>query len=68
MPHSGPHFLRFWCDLVPKSSVLVSPWRPAGTQMAPKFAHFSEKMPKENSDVARKCKASKKEPNLPIKA
>ena len=22
MPHSGPHFLRFWCDLVPKSSIL----------------------------------------------
>ena len=38
MPHSGPHFSTFWCDLVPKSSILGAPWRPAGYQMAPKLA------------------------------
>ena len=43
MPHSGPHFLRFWCDLVPKSSILGAPWRPAGSQMAPKIAQVAPK-------------------------
>ena len=43
MPHSGFHFLRFWCDLVPKSSILGAPWRPAGPKMAPKIAQVAEK-------------------------
>ena len=43
MPHSGPHFLRFWCDLVPKSSILGAPWRPAGPKMAPKIAQVAPK-------------------------
>ena len=43
MPHSGPHFLRFWCDLVPKSSILGAPWRPAGPKMAPKIAQVVPK-------------------------
>ena len=38
MPHSGFHFLNFWCDLVPKSLILGAPWRPTGPQMAPKIA------------------------------
>ena len=42
MPHSGPHFLRFWCDLVPKSSILGAPWRPAGPKMAPKIAQWGQ--------------------------
>ena len=37
MPHSGRHFLRFWCDLVPKRSILGAPWRPAGPKVAPKI-------------------------------
>ena len=44
MPHSGPHFLRFWCDLVPKSSILGAPWRPAGPKMAPKIAQVASKL------------------------
>ena len=43
MPHSGSDFLRFWCDLVPKSSILGAPWRPAGYQMAPKIAQMARK-------------------------
>ena len=43
MPHSGPHFLRFWCDFVPKSSILGAPWRPAGPKMAPKIAQVAPK-------------------------
>ena len=43
MPHSGPHFLSFWCDLVPKSLILGAPWRPAGHQMAPKIAQVAPK-------------------------
>ena len=42
MPHSGPHYLRFWCDLVPKSSILGAPWRPAGPKMAPKIAQVAQ--------------------------
>ena len=49
MPHSGPHFLRFWCDLVPKSSILGAPWRPAGSKMAPKIAQVAPKWPPKNS-------------------
>ena len=49
MPHSGPHFLRFWCDLVSKSSILGSPWRPAGPKMAPKIVQVALKMVSENS-------------------
>ena len=37
MPHSGLHFLRFWCDWVPKSSILGVPWRPAGSKLAPQI-------------------------------
>ena len=44
MPHSGPHFLRFWCDLVPKCSILGVPWRPAGPKMAPKIAQMAPKL------------------------
>ena len=44
MPHSGPHFLRFWCDLVPKSSILGAPWRPAGAKMAPKIAEVAQQL------------------------
>ena len=44
MPHSGRHFLRFWCDLVPKRSILWAPWRPAGPKMAPKIAQMVLKM------------------------
>ena len=43
MPHSGPHFLSFWCDLVPKSSIWGAPWRPAGSKMAPKIAQVAPK-------------------------
>ena len=43
MPHSGTHFLSFWCDLVPKRSILGAPWRPAGPQMAPKIAQVAPK-------------------------
>ena len=43
MPHSGPHFLRCWCDLVPKSSILGAPWRPVGPKMAPKIAQVAQK-------------------------
>ena len=43
IPHSGPHFLRFWCDLVPKSLILGAPWRPAGPKMAPKIARVGPK-------------------------
>ena len=43
MPHSGPHFLRFWCDLVPKSLILGAPWRPAGPKIAPKIAQVAPK-------------------------
>ena len=43
MPHSGPHFLSFWCDLVPKSSILGAPWRPAGPKMATKIAQMAPK-------------------------
>ena len=49
MPHSGPHFLRFWCDLVPKSSILRAPWRPAGPKMAPKIAQVAPKVCKKVS-------------------
>ena len=44
MPHSGRHFLRFQCDLVPKSSILGAPWRPAGPKMAPKIAQVAQKL------------------------
>ena len=43
MPHSGPHFLRFWCDLVSKSLILGAPWRPAGPKMAPKIDQMEPK-------------------------
>ena len=43
MPHSGRHFLSFWRILVPKSSILGPPWRPAGHQMAPKIAQVAPK-------------------------
>ena len=43
MPHSGLHFLRFWCDLVPKRSILGAPWRPAGPKMAPKITQVVPK-------------------------
>ena len=43
MPHSGPHFLSFWCDSVPKNSISGAPWRPAGPKMAPKIAQVAPK-------------------------
>ena len=43
MPHSGPHFLRFWCDLAAKSSIFLAPWRQAGPKMAPKIAQVAPK-------------------------
>ena len=52
MPHSGPHFLRFWCDLVPKSSILGAPWRPAGPKMAPKIAQVGQNASKKILDGA----------------
>ena len=44
MPHSGPHFSSFWHDLMPKCSILEPPWRPAGSQMAPKIDQMAPKM------------------------
>ena len=55
MPHSGPHFLRFWCDLVPKSSILGTPWRPAGSKMAPKIAQLAPKVEKSSWMDAAYC-------------
>ena len=55
MPHSGPHFLRFWCDLVPKSSILGAPWRPAGPKMAPKIAQLGPKVEKSSWMDAPYC-------------
>ena len=49
MPHSGPHLFRFWCDLVPKSSILGTPWRPAGPKMVPEVAQVVSKLVPENS-------------------
>ena len=43
MAHCGPHFLRFWCDLVRKGSVLGAPWRPAGSKLTPKIAQVAPK-------------------------
>ena len=43
MPHSGLHFLRFWCDLVPKSLILGAPWRPAGHKMPSQLAQVAPK-------------------------
>ena len=51
MPHSGTHFLNFWCDLVPKRSILGAPWRPAGPQMAPKITQV---VPKSHPSGAKK--------------
>ena len=51
MPHSGTHFLSFWCDLVPKRSILGAPWRPARPQMAPKIGQMAPKI----AQVAPKC-------------
>ena len=44
MPHSGTHFLSFWCDLGPKRSILGAPWRPAGTHMAPEIGQMAPKI------------------------
>ena len=44
MPHSGTHFLSFWCDLGPKRSILGAPWRPAGAQIAPKICQRAPKI------------------------
>ena len=43
MHHCGLHFLRFWCDFVPKSLILGAPWRPAGPKMAPKITQMAPK-------------------------
>ena len=43
MPHSGRHFLVFWRILVPKSSISVPPWRPAGPQKASRIAQVAPK-------------------------
>ena len=51
MPHSGTHFLSFWCDLGPKRSILGAPWRPAGPQMAPKITQV---VPKSHPSGAKK--------------
>ena len=53
MPHSGLHFLRFWCDLVPKRWILGAPWRPVGPQMAPKIGQMAPKI----AQVAQKSSA-----------
>ena len=57
MPHSGTHFLSFWCDLVPKRSILGAPWRPAGPQMAPKIGQRAPKI----AQVAPKSSARTKD-------
>ena len=51
MPHSGPHFSTFWHDLMPKCSILGPPWRPAGSQMAPKIAQVAPKWRLKNSPL-----------------
>ena len=43
MPHSGRHFLRFECDLMPKSLILDTPWRPAGHKMPSQIAQVAPK-------------------------
>ena len=57
MPHSGTHFLSFWCDLGPKRSILGAPWRPAGAQMAPKIGQRAPKI----AQVAPKSSARTKD-------
>ena len=52
MPHSGLHFLRIWCDLVPKKAILGAPWRPAEAQMAPKIAQMAPKIAQLVPEVA----------------
>ena len=52
MHHSGLHFLRFYCDLVPKISILGALWRPAGHQMTPKIAQAA---PKTFKKSIRRC-------------
>ena len=44
-------FESFWCDLVPKRSILGAPWRPAGPQMAPKITQV---VPKSHPSGAKK--------------
>ena len=51
MPHSVIHFLRFWCDLVPKTSILGAPRRPDVAQMAPQIAQV---VPKSHPSGAKK--------------
>ena len=48
MPHSGHHFLRFECDLVPKRSILGVPWHPAGPKMAIKITQVAAKGSEKN--------------------
>ena len=43
MLHSGHHFLRIWCYLVPKRLILGAPWHPAGAQMVPKIIQMGPK-------------------------
>ena len=60
MPHSGSHFLRFWCDLVPKSSILGAPWRPVGPKMASEIAQVSQKGSKKTSGPLTFCGPGKR--------
>ena len=49
MPHSGWHFLRFWCILVRKCSILGTPWHPVGHQMTSKITQVAQKDSKKAS-------------------
>ena len=60
VPHSGCHFLRFWRILVPQLSILGSPWRPAGHQMAPQIAQVSPKGSKKVSGALTFCGPGKR--------
>ena len=60
MPHSGPHFSTFLCVLMPKRSILGSPWRPAGHQMATQSAQVSPKASKKVSGALTFCGPGKR--------
>ena len=60
MPHSGRHFLSFWRILVPKSSILGPPWRPAGPQKASKIVQVAPKGSKKASGALTFCGPGKR--------
>ena len=41
IPPSGIFLLRFWCDLMPKCSILGGPQRPANPKRAPRIAQVA---------------------------